>query len=206
MVTYSAGSADPSVVAQAYAAARRYTADPKVLLALFEAGMVESRFHNNTSATDHDSLGYLQQRPSQGWPDPTNIATATHSFIAKAAAKLAADPSLTAGQLAQAVQVSAYPERYDQAQGAAQQLLSSASGGSLAGVVSGIVSAPGDALDALATAIRQTFAPLVSVGSFSEHLTRAFLPSSIVRICAGIGGTTFLIIGIVLLTREARNA
>ena len=205
MPTYSASSADKSVVAQAYAAAVKLTSDPTILLALFEAGMVESNFHNTSAVTDHDSLGYLQQRPSAGWKNPTDIPTATASFIAKAKAKLAASPGMTAGQLAQAVQVSAYPERYDQAQGAASDLLSSASGGTLSGIGS-VLGAPVSALDSIATGIKDAFAPLVSVGKFSDQLMKAFLPSNIVRICAGVGGTFFLIVGIYLLTREARNA
>lgn len=208
MPSYSASSADQSVVAQAYAAATKLTNDPKILLALFEAGMVESNFHNPTSATDHDSLGYLQQRPSQGWPDPTNIATATKSFIDKAKRKLAADPGMTPDQLAQAVQVSGYPERYGQARAAASELLNKASngglGGLLSGVVDGVANAPGNVLDGIANAIRSAFAPLASVGKLSDQAMKAFLPTNIVRICAGIGGAAFLIIGIYLLTREVR--
>lgn len=213
MPTYSASSADSSVVAQAYAAATKLTTDPKILLALFEAGMVESNFHNNTTATDHDSLGYLQQRPSQGWPNPTDIPTATKSFITKAKAKLAANPGLTADQLAQAVQVSAYPERYGQAQSAAADLLNKSSNGGLSGFLNGVINgitgvatAPANVLDGIADSIRSAFAPLASVGKLSDQAMKAFMPTNIVRICAGIGGAAFLIIGIYLLTREARNA
>lgn len=96
-------------------------ADYKAMLALFEAGLVESGMRNLLKAVDHDSLGYLQQRPSAGWPDPTNIATATHSFLRKA---MGAEPwSGSAGSLAQRVQVSAYPGRYDQRQATAAALL-----------------------------------------------------------------------------------
>ncbi len=96
---------DMNVARQAYAAAVADKASAQIMLALFEAGYVESRFHNDLTATDHDSLGYLQQRPSQGWTNPTNVAHATRSFISAARAVLAANPHhhYTAGQLAQAV-------------------------------------------------------------------------------------------------------
>lgn len=206
MPTYSASSADMSVVQQAYAAATKLTKDPKILLSLFEAGMVESNFHNDRTATDHDSLGYLQQRPSQGWPNPTDIPTATKSYISKATGKLAANPGLTAGQLAQAVQVSAYPERYDQAQSAASDLLSKAGGSSWTEIFTNPVGAAGSALDGVANAIRSALAPLVSVGKFADQTYKIFMPSSLVRLGAGIGAAFFLLFGIYLLTREVRNA
>lgn len=207
MVAYSAGSADKAVVAAAYGAATKLTKDPKILLALFEAGIVESNFHNDTSATDHDSLGYLQQRPSQGWPNPTDVPTATKSFVVKAQTKLTANPHLTAEQLAQAVQVSAYPDRYGQAQQAAQTLLAGASGGSFSvlDLVPGVGVAE-DALGAVADAIRTTFAPLASVAKVSDEVFKVFLPSNFIRLCSGIAGAFFLIIGIHLLTREVRHA
>lgn len=111
------GGVDMNVVTKAYAAAKASGANNKVLLALFEAGLVESNFRNlgNLGASnDFDSLGYLQQRPSQGWPNPMNIAVATNSFVRRAMAKRAATGGGTAGQLAQSVQVSAFPARYDQ--------------------------------------------------------------------------------------------
>ncbi len=114
---------DMAVVREAYATAKGAGASDFVLLALFEAGVVESNFTNAKVATDHDSLGYLQQRPSQGWPDPTNVATATKSFLAKAMKLEPQYASRTAGQLAQAVQVSAFPGRYDLAYGKAMTLI-----------------------------------------------------------------------------------
>lgn len=206
MPTYNASSADPNIAAQAYQSAIKLTADPKILLALFEAGLVESNFHNDTTATDHDSLGYLQQRPSQGWPNPTDIATATKSFISRAVANSARNPGFTAGQLAQSVQRSAYPERYDQAQGAAQQLLAKTGGtGGLAGVIADPAGAAGGLLDGLTSAITQAFAPLTSVGHFADQVYKVFLPSNFIRLAAGIAGIVFILFGIFLLTKEVRN-
>ncbi len=125
-------AADMSVASQAYMTAATMGASEKVLLALFEAGIVESGFRN-LNYGDRDSVGYLQQRPSQGWPDPMNIQTATRSFVSRAMAKERANPNLTAGQLAQSVQVSAFPEKYDKVEGQARSLLASLTGGGLGG-------------------------------------------------------------------------
>lgn len=105
---------DQDVARIAEATARAMGATEKQLIALFEAGLVESGMRNLTKAVDHDSLGFLQQRPSQGWGTPKqvlDVAFATRSFIRKA---MRVDRGMyTPGQLAQAVQVSAFPDRYD---------------------------------------------------------------------------------------------
>jgi hypothetical protein len=205
---------DPDVVSAAYAEASKKTSNATILLALFEAGIVESGFKNDLTATDHDSLGYLQQRPSQGWKDPTNVATATDSFIAKAEKILAGNPSITAGDLAQAVQVSAYPDRYAQQSSAAQKLLSQASSGKVTGTGSdaatgALLGAGGvlaiDPLTAIADAIKSGFAPLAEVGKVSDFLFKASMPSNIIRMLSGIAGAFFIIVAIALLAREMRK-
>lgn len=135
---------DMAVAQQAYATAKALGADGKIMLALFEAGIVESNFTNDLTATDHDSLGYLQQRPSQGWPDPTNVVTATTSFVNKAKIQEAAHPDYSAGQLAQSVQVSAFPDRYDQASGQAQSLLAQVSGNPLSATPASSITSVGN--------------------------------------------------------------
>ncbi|KAJ1308727.1 hypothetical protein OPQ81_004418 [Rhizoctonia solani] len=96
--------------------ARSRNASQRLMLALFEAAWVESHV-NNLNCGDRDSLGVFQQRPSQGWCSPSSLCLdvkhATNAFIDKAVK--VAKPSMTPGQLAQAVQVSAYPDRYDAA-------------------------------------------------------------------------------------------
>jgi hypothetical protein len=118
---------DINVATTAYQTAVGLGADNKVLLALFEAGIVESGMEN-LNYGDRDSLGFLQQRPSMGWPNPTNVQTATVSFVTRAKSHEAMHPDWTAGQIAQAVQVSAYPAKYDQAQSQAAALLTQVSG------------------------------------------------------------------------------
>lgn len=134
MPRYSDREGDPEVIRAAYAEARKLTDNPVILKALFATGLVESGLHN-LSGGDRDSQGFLQQRLSQGWKNPTNVASATAAFIAKAKRMLAKNPNLTAPQLAQAVQVSAYPERYAQAETAAESILTRISNGKVTAAV-----------------------------------------------------------------------
>jgi phage-related protein len=104
-----------SVMKQALAQAQHMGASKKVLLALFMAGFVESGFRN-LNYGDRDSLGFLQQRPSQGWGTPAqirNVPFATRSFVSRAMRLERSRPGIGAGSLAQAVQVSAFPGRYE---------------------------------------------------------------------------------------------
>jgi hypothetical protein len=120
-------AADSTVVKAAYTTAMSMGASDKVMLALFEAGIVESGFRNLDHG-DRDSVGFLQQRPSQGWGtreqcmDPVY---ATRKFVEKAN-RLGPDKYATAGQLAQAVQVSAFPLKYDAVRAQAAAMIVSA--------------------------------------------------------------------------------
>jgi hypothetical protein len=97
-------------------------ASQKVLLALFEAGIVESGMRN-LDYGDRDSLGVLQQRASWGSKAERMSPTISASkFINKAKTKEKASGQ-TAGQLAQAVQVSAFPGRYDAVAARAQLMI-----------------------------------------------------------------------------------
>jgi hypothetical protein len=115
-----AGPASGDVARLALAQATRMHASPKVTLALVEAGIVESGLRNLPYG-DRDSLGFLQQRPSKGWRCPRNITCATWDFLRRAIPLEHDYP--TAGGLAQAVQRSAFPDRYDQAEARALQVI-----------------------------------------------------------------------------------
>ncbi|KAG8756846.1 hypothetical protein FRC11_004962 [Ceratobasidium sp. 423] len=101
----------------------------RLMTALFEAAWVESHV-NNLNCGDRDSLGVFQQRPSQGWCSPSSLCLdvkhATNAFIDKAIR--VAKPSMSPDQLAQAVQVSAYPERYKAAESKARSIISALGG------------------------------------------------------------------------------
>jgi hypothetical protein len=79
--------------------------------------ITESTLHNYTLAVDHDSLGLFQQRPSSGWGRPDQLidpAYATDAFLNKMVRLFPAN-GWTAGdigQIAQRVQVSAFPGAY----------------------------------------------------------------------------------------------
>ena len=105
-------------------------ASEKVLLAGFEAGWVESHM-NNLPCGDKDSLGVFQQRPSQGWGTPEQIMDVTYAatqFFSQAIHNEPLYPDYTAGLLAQSVQRSCCPERYDQAEGKALEMLAEVRG------------------------------------------------------------------------------
>ncbi len=107
-------------------------ASQKQIQAALATGWVESRYRN-LAYGDRDSLGVFQQRPSQGWGSPSEVQNLDYAINAfyDAASKVN-DKNMTFGQLAQAVQRSAFPARYDQAGSIVDQILSlfgSSSGG-----------------------------------------------------------------------------
>ncbi len=65
-------------------------------------------------ANDHDSIGLFQQRPSQGWGTPQQLADPTYQAGKFYDALLAVDgwDTMTLSQAAQAVQRSAFPDAY----------------------------------------------------------------------------------------------
>ena len=89
------------------------------------AALQESRLTNIPSGSgDRDSVGVLQQRPSQGWGTPTQLADvryATGAFLDKL---IKVDNWQTAPltTVVQQVQISAYPDAYAQHEPEAQEL------------------------------------------------------------------------------------
>ncbi|WP_222624395.1 peptidoglycan-binding protein [Streptomyces buecherae] len=102
------------------------------VIALMTA-MQESKFVNYLVPVDHDSLGIFQQRPSMGWGTPeqiTDVPTSSRSFYG--VAPFGSNPGLIQidgwqtmppGDVCQAVQVSAFPDRYAQWEQFARDLL-----------------------------------------------------------------------------------
>lgn len=95
-------------------ARRRYGNDParyrRYLLTGLEIGQVETHFQN-LSGGDADSAGFRQER-HRYYKDPTNLS---HSIGRMFDEMERADHGQPTGQLAQAIQRSAFPERYQQA-------------------------------------------------------------------------------------------
>jgi hypothetical protein len=121
---------DLAVTQTVYQVGLSMGASSKVMLAGFEAGWVESHM-NNLPCGDADSLGVFQQRPSQGWGTPEQIMDVNYAataFFTQAIQNEPLYPELTAGLLAQTVQRSCCPERYDQAEGKALEMLAEVGG------------------------------------------------------------------------------
>ena len=121
---------DPEVLRIVYRTGVELGVSDRVMLAGFEAGVVESNM-NNLDCGDRDSLGVFQQRPSQGWGTPEQImdvSYASHAFFTPAIKVAANNPGMSAGQVAQSVQVSAYPDRYDAVEDTALALIERAKG------------------------------------------------------------------------------
>lgn len=110
--------------------------DQGKVIALMTA-MQESTFVNYLQPVDHDSLGIFQQRPSTGWGKPaqiTDVPTSTKSFYGVAPfgsnaglIQIQGWETMPPGNAAQAVQRSAYPDRYAQWETFARNLLASES-------------------------------------------------------------------------------
>lgn len=103
--------ADSQVIRAFRRAIRVKHASPREAKALFEAGITESGLRN-LNYGDRDSKGALQQRASTGWQHATDPYRAAIDFLNQA--QQANTQGGSAGQLAQRVQRSAFPGRYDQ--------------------------------------------------------------------------------------------
>ena len=114
---------DPDVIRTVHAVGLSLGVSDKVLLAGFEAGWVESHM-NNLACGDRDSLGVFQQRPSMGWGTPEQVMDVSHAARSFFEHAVRVDrPGLSAGLLADAVQRSCCPGRYDQSQPRASSLI-----------------------------------------------------------------------------------
>lgn len=101
---------------------------PRTRQALIEAGLVESSW-NNLNYGDRDSQGVLQQRPSQGWGPPGNAKQDINQFLQRARLATKQGFKGTPGELAQHIQRSAFPGRYDQRAGEAASIIKLFGGG-----------------------------------------------------------------------------
>ncbi|EJD37556.1 hypothetical protein AURDEDRAFT_139830 [Auricularia subglabra TFB-10046 SS5] len=121
-------SADPATLAAVYNVVLTRNVSDRVLLATFETAWIESHV-NALDCGDQDSVGVFQQRPSQGWGTVAqciDVQYSTTSFLNGAIAADRKYPRYTPGQIAQSVQYSEFPDRYDQAEGIAKGLIAKA--------------------------------------------------------------------------------
>lgn len=89
----------------------------KVLVVAVMTATVESVARNlKPGQGDKDSVGVFQQRPSQGWGTPEDLQSVVYAstkFFNAAISDDAKHPNIGYGELAQDVQVSAFPDEYD---------------------------------------------------------------------------------------------
>jgi cell wall-associated NlpC family hydrolase len=124
-----------------------YAAVVAVATAIQESGLI-----NLTKATNFDSLGLFQQRPSQGWGTPaelTDPAYASNAFLAALQKDVPDYQSVELWQAAQDVQRSGFPTAYakwqSQATSMVYAIINGQSGGGCvnpAGVTNGPVALP----------------------------------------------------------------
>lgn len=137
---------------------------PKVRKSLLEAMAVEANFrHINYGHSS--SQGVLQQRPDMGWgpyiPGAKGVRTDINDYLSRARRLAKQGYSGTAGQLAQAVQRSAFPDRYDQRNSEVSALLRKgtqlygASAGAIMGATAGQDESFGASPDAAGKSIRE---------------------------------------------------
>lgn len=196
--------ADQNIVNLVYATAKKAGASDTVMLALFEACIVESGFTNPQSATDHDSIGVLQQRPSAGWPNPGDVPTAVNSFVSRAKAKEGSTSS--AGMLAQSVQVSAFPLKYDAVKVQAAELIGSAAkavggvtGSALDDLINKFKSLVGGGIAGAGGALGAATGWIKSVGDFFDALTD---PATWIRVALFVVGGGLIFFGIMKMTGD----
>jgi cell wall-associated NlpC family hydrolase len=103
--------------------------------------MQESSLINLTAATNYDSLGLFQQRPSQGWGTPGELIDPTYASekFYEVLEQVSGWQSLPLTVAAQAVQHSAYPDGYAKYESLAASLVST-----FAGTMDDCVTSDGD--------------------------------------------------------------
>src|SRR2546423_331845 len=91
----------------------------------------ESDLINSGTATDHDSLGLFQQRPSQGWGTPAQIMDPAYASAAfySALRHVPGWETLPLTVAAQRVQHSAFPDAYAKHEARATEIVAAYTGG-----------------------------------------------------------------------------
>lgn len=126
---------DGTVVEQVYKVGlkKNVKSDSMLMLSAFETGLVESNFQNLKGGDQTGVAGASDTRKSSGWRQETlssypnvdrnNVPEAANRYFNEGRDILAQRSFSTAGQLAQAIQKSAYPDKYDERRNDALALL-----------------------------------------------------------------------------------
>ena len=113
--------AQSGIARRAVAAADRHQVGDRGAQIITAAGIVESDLRN-LDYGDRDSLGWLQQRPSQGWANARDVDKAADDFLA-AMVRVNGWKTKDRGDIAQAVQRSGYPDRYGKQMAKAEKIV-----------------------------------------------------------------------------------
>lgn len=129
------GPRETKVARKVLRTGKKMDATKKELLAAAETGLVESSF-SNLPYGDADSEGWRQERTSiygTGPQGPTNVGAAARRFYEESKSDTggARGRGQTAGELAQTIQGSAHPERYDERKPEAHAIVKAFEKGSL---------------------------------------------------------------------------
>jgi hypothetical protein len=90
------------------------------------ATVIQESVAVNMEGGDRDSQGLFQQRPSQGWGTPDQVRDPEHAatkYFEQAIANDRKHPDQSLAELAQSVQISAFPDAYAQWAGEAQEIV-----------------------------------------------------------------------------------
>jgi hypothetical protein len=142
-----------------------------LMTAMVEAGLED---HSGPS-TDHDSGGLFQQRPSAGWGTYQQVRDpvyATNKFLDHLTS-LPGWQTMTPGDAAQAVQGSAFPDRYQEKFGEASQILQQSWPGAkpYQGGASSVMDSASGGTPATLTPEQQKAALLNGIGPLASLLT-----------------------------------
>ena len=119
---------------------------------IIATGLVESELQN-LSYGDRDSIGWLQQRPSQGWGNAGDVDKGADDFF-RSMFELVPDwQSADKGAVAQRVQRSAFPTRYGERMGEAERIVATLTGDGACAATAKPVTASGPVSPAASAAV-----------------------------------------------------
>lgn len=121
---YKVDQAQADIAGTIYVVAQQRKLAPRAAAQGIATGIVESNL-TNLDHGDRDSIGVFQQRPSQGWGTKDQIMDVSYS-AGKFFDTLVKVPNYTTadfGLTCQAVQRSAFPDKYGQKQAAAEEMI-----------------------------------------------------------------------------------
>jgi murein DD-endopeptidase MepM/ murein hydrolase activator NlpD len=110
-----------SIIQQIIAIGKRRGESKREIKSALLTGRIEANYSNPKVATDHDSLGWRQERQMY-YKNPTDLKASINRYYNETSQKRDGR-GMKSWQLAQAVQRSAFPERYQTASREAEKLL-----------------------------------------------------------------------------------